>query len=208
MSYGVFCFLQVRYVPLTSIFCAYTFAYTGSRGKSMPRRVEPKSELVFRTAKARVRPYLLADGNGLALRVQPNGTKTWLLRYRRPGTGKENFLSLGPYPDVSLIDARKSASTARNLMREGTDPVEHRRAESAARKRVAEGAFHLVAERWLEFKRKEWADETYRKLSCTNTCYPRFATSRSRHSPRRRSSRYSRQSHHMHPTSRPRHGSM
>lgn len=43
----------------------------------MPRRVKPKSELVFRAAKAGARSYLLADGNGLALRVQPNGTKTW-----------------------------------------------------------------------------------------------------------------------------------
>jgi integrase len=87
----------------------------------------------------------------------------WLLRYRRPGTGKENFLSLGPYPDISLTDARKAAAVARNLIREGTDPVEHRKAESAARKRAAEGAFYLVAENWLAFKRKEWADETYRK---------------------------------------------
>jgi uncharacterized protein YlaI len=109
------------------------------------------------------RSYLLADGNGLAPRVQPNGTKTWLLRYRRPGTRKENFLSLGPYPDITLVDARRSATTARNLVREGTDPVEHRRAESTARKRVAEGAFHLVAQRRLDLKRKEWAGETYRK---------------------------------------------
>ncbi|MFM0188880.1 hypothetical protein PQR25_24070 [Paraburkholderia nemoris] len=28
---------------------------------------------------------------------------------------------------------------------------------------MAEGAFHLVAQRWLDFKHKEWADETYRK---------------------------------------------
>ncbi|WP_256583888.1 tyrosine-type recombinase/integrase [Burkholderia singularis] len=28
---------------------------------------------------------------------------------------------------------------------------------------MTEGAFHLVAKRWLEFKHKEWADETYRK---------------------------------------------
>ncbi|KXU91125.1 integrase [Paraburkholderia monticola] len=129
----------------------------------MPRRVEPKSELVFRSARSRARPYLLADGNGLALRVRPNGAKTWLFRYRRPGTGKETFLSLGPYPDVTLNDARRSAATARSLVREGTDPVEHRRAEVAARRRVAKGAFHLVAQRWLDFKRKEWADETYRK---------------------------------------------
>ncbi|WP_027211431.1 tyrosine-type recombinase/integrase [Burkholderia sp. WSM2232] len=129
----------------------------------MPKRVEPKSEVVFRVAKPRERPYLLADGNGLALRVWPDGSKTWLLRYRRPSTGKENFISLGPYPDVSLVDARKGAATARNLVREGTDPVEHRRTESAARKRAAEGAFQLVAQQWLAFKRKEWADETYRK---------------------------------------------
>jgi len=129
----------------------------------MPKRVEPKSEVAFRVAKPRERPYLLADGNGLALRVWPDGSKTWLLRYRRPGTGKENFLSLGPYPEVPLVEARKSAAIARSLVREGTDPVEHRRAESAARKRAAEGAFHLVAEKWLAFKRNEWADETYRK---------------------------------------------
>ena len=127
----------------------------------MPRRVEPKSELAFRAARSRARPYLLADGNGLALRVRPNGAKTWLFRYRRPGTGKETFLSLGPYPEVTL--PRRSAATARSLVREGTDPVEHRRAESTARRRVAEGAFHLVAQRCLDFKRKEWADETYRK---------------------------------------------
>jgi integrase len=129
----------------------------------MPKRVEPKSEVVFRVAKPRERPYLLTDGNGLALRVWPDGSKTWLLRYRRPSTGKENFLSLGPYPDITLVDARRSATTARNLVREGIDPVAYRQAESIARKRVAEGAFHLVAQRWLDFKRKEWADETYRK---------------------------------------------
>jgi hypothetical protein len=129
----------------------------------MPKRVEPKSEVVFRVANPREHPYLLTDGNGLALRVWPDGSKTWLLRYRRPGTGKENFLSLGPYPDITLVDARRSATTARNLVREGIDPVVYRQAESIARKRVAEGAFHLVAQRWLDFKHKEWADETYRK---------------------------------------------
>ncbi|MFP3803026.1 integrase arm-type DNA-binding domain-containing protein, partial [Paraburkholderia sp. SIMBA_027] len=82
-----------------------------------------------------------------ALRIWPDGSKTWLFRYRRPSTGKENFLSLGPYPDITLVDARRSATAARNLVREGTDPVEHRRAESIARKRAAEGAFHLVAQR-------------------------------------------------------------
>jgi len=132
-------------------------------GTPMPKRVEQKPETAFRNAKPKSRPYLLADGSGLSLRVRPAGTKTWLLRYRRPGTGKENFLSLGPYPDITLLDARRLAATARNLVRDGIDPVEHRQAESAARKRAAQNAFQLVANAWLEFKRKGWADETYRK---------------------------------------------
>ncbi|WP_240162889.1 integrase arm-type DNA-binding domain-containing protein [Paraburkholderia sp. Cy-641] len=93
----------------------------------MPKHAEPKSEVVFRVAKPRERPYLLSDGNGLAPRIWPDGSKTWLLRYRRPSTGKENFLSLGPYPEVTLVDARKSAAITRSLVRDGTDPVEHRR---------------------------------------------------------------------------------
>jgi hypothetical protein len=78
----------------------------------MPRYFEPKSEIAFRNTKTGLKPYLLSDGQGLSLRIRPNGAKTWLLRYRRPGTGKENFLSLGPYPDVSLIEARRRAGTA------------------------------------------------------------------------------------------------
>ncbi|WP_408276226.1 Arm DNA-binding domain-containing protein [Paraburkholderia agricolaris] len=49
----------------------------------------------------------------MALRIWPGGSKTWLFRYRRPSTGKENFLSLGPCPDITLADARRSATTAR-----------------------------------------------------------------------------------------------
>jgi len=130
---------------------------------TMPTHVEQKPEMAFRNAKPKPKPYLISDGQGLSLRVRTNGTKTWLIRYRRPGTGKENFLSLGPYPDVSLTEARRAATTARNLVREGIDPSERRQAEVAAQKRATQGAFHLVATAWLEFKRKEWADETYRK---------------------------------------------
>jgi hypothetical protein len=129
----------------------------------MPKRVEQKPEMAFRNAKPKPKPYLLADGHGLSLRVRTNGTKTWLLRYRRPSTDKENFLSLGPYPDISLIEARRAAASTRNLVREGIDPSKHRQAEAAAQKRATQGTFHLVAAAWLEFKRNEWADETYRK---------------------------------------------
>jgi hypothetical protein len=46
-----------------------------------------------------------------------------------------------------LIEARRRAATARDLVREDVDPVEQRRADVAARTRAANA--------WLEFKRKE-----------------------------------------------------
>ncbi|WP_235443114.1 Arm DNA-binding domain-containing protein [Caballeronia mineralivorans] len=56
--------------------------------------------MAFRNAKTRAKPYLLSDGQGLSLRIRPNGAKTWLLRYRRAGTRKENFLSFGRHYQV------------------------------------------------------------------------------------------------------------
>lgn len=49
----------------------------------------------------------VADGNGLYLRVQPTGTKTWVYRSRLGG--KARWLSLGNYPTLSLLDARRKA---------------------------------------------------------------------------------------------------
>ncbi len=62
-------------VPLCSTDIDYFCVYTESRGQAMPKQAEPKSEVVFRVAKPRERPYLLTDGNGLALRVWPDGSK-------------------------------------------------------------------------------------------------------------------------------------
>ena len=40
------------------------------------------SELQVRNSKPRERPYKLADGAGLFLLVQPNGSKLWRVKYR------------------------------------------------------------------------------------------------------------------------------
>ena len=45
----------------------------------------------------------LADGLGMFLQVETNGSKLWRLSYRF--AGKQKTISLGPYPAVSLKDA-------------------------------------------------------------------------------------------------------
>ncbi len=92
--------------------------------------------------------------------TERNGTKGWLFRYRRTATGKETFIGLGTYPDVSLAEARAKASDCRNKLFNGIDPGDERR---DVHKRDRLGSFEAVAAAWLAFKRTGWASEPHRK---------------------------------------------
>ena len=59
----------------------------------------PLTETQARNSKPSDRAYKLADGEGLFLFVQPNGSKLWRMKYRF--AGKEKLLSFGAYPDLS-----------------------------------------------------------------------------------------------------------
>ena len=81
----------------------------------MPKRVIQLSDTKVRTAKSRKTEYKLFDGGGLYLLVTPAGGKLWCLKYR--ADGKDKKLSFGPYPEVSLADARARRDEARNKSR-------------------------------------------------------------------------------------------
>lgn len=73
------------------------------------------------TAKPRDKEYLLADGAGLALRIRPDDSRLWIFRYTS-AAGKPAKKSLGPYPDVSLQEARLKAAQMRQQLQSGIDP--------------------------------------------------------------------------------------
>ena len=58
---------------------------------------------------------------GLYLVVQPSGAKSWAVRYRT--AGKCRKVTLGPYPRLSLKDARLSARETLQISSEGGDPA-------------------------------------------------------------------------------------
>lgn len=105
------------------------------------------------------KPRAMNDGGGLSLLLQPTGAAWWRLRYWL--TGRENRLSLGVYPDVSLADARNRRDQARKMIAAGVDPSEARKADKV--ERVARvkaqalvaaglpgpGTFEHVAREWL-----------------------------------------------------------
>ncbi|WP_415209048.1 Arm DNA-binding domain-containing protein [Rudaea sp.] len=72
----------------------------------------------------------MADERSMFLLVTPSGGKLWRFAYRRPGSGKQNQLSLGRYPDVSLKRAREKRDEARRLLADRRWNRPRRQAES------------------------------------------------------------------------------
>ena len=57
----------------------------------------------------------VADGDGLALRIQKAGSLSWYFRYRLGGRdSKLERLFIGKYPDLPLAAARKLKDKCRN----------------------------------------------------------------------------------------------
>ncbi|HVK80195.1 MAG TPA: Arm DNA-binding domain-containing protein, partial [Verrucomicrobiae bacterium] len=85
------------------------------------------SDLKCRKAAAGDKLVKLSDGDGLFLHVYPNGRKLWRLSYRH--AGKQRDLAFGPYPAVSLLEAREKRHDAKKLLRDGKDPGGQKRLE-------------------------------------------------------------------------------
>src|SRR2546425_3652713 len=67
---------------------------------------------------------------GFGLRVSPSGHRSWIVMYR--ARGRLRRLTLGPYPPLSLADARAKAKLALSGVAQGGDPAAEKRAERRA----------------------------------------------------------------------------
>ncbi|MDW2147335.1 integrase domain-containing protein [Vibrio sp. 378] len=113
------------------------------------------SDKEIKSAKPKEKEYILSDGDGLRLRVKPNGSKLWLLNYTHPIKRKRTNLSLGKYPDLSLANARKSSQEARELLAQGIDPQEDRKRQQQEHKAIHQHTFINVAKEWFEIKKDD-----------------------------------------------------
>ncbi|MDS1790236.1 integrase domain-containing protein [Vibrio parahaemolyticus] len=109
----------------------------------------------IKSAKPKDKEYNLFDGDGLRLRIKPNGSKQWIFNYYKPITGKRANLSLGKYPDLSLANARKNAMAARELLAQGIDPQEERKRQELVHREIYEYTFAKVSEDWFNLKKHE-----------------------------------------------------
>jgi len=110
------------------------------------------NDSLIRNARPGAAPKKLSDGDGLYLLLRPNGARWWRMRYCIHG--KEQALSLGVYPEVSLKQARQKREQIRSKVANGVDPGAERKAE----KRALDITFEGVAREWWEKRKKIWSD--------------------------------------------------
>ena len=97
--------------------------------------------------------YRVEGVRGLALRVSPEGKKTWTLRYRTLA-GEQRRQTLGNHPEIGLAEARLATEIALGQVAAGGDPAKARRiARAAAKARKLSSVGDLI-EAYLEASEK------------------------------------------------------
>lgn len=122
-----------------------------------------------RQLKATGKDFVLSDGDGLQLRVRTSGSMMWNFNYREPLTRSRLNMALGPYPDLSLANARKKAVEARELLAQRIDPKAQRDEQRQARPAETEHTFEKIATAWFELKKNSvtpaYAEDIWRSLT-------------------------------------------
>lgn len=134
-------------------------------------------KLTARTVESLVKagtPGMTGDGDGLYFQISATGGTSWIYRYKVAGKGRK--MGLGPYPGISLSEARQKAADVRRLTLAGLDPLAEREAEqerrrlaeqeererieaervAAERAKVRAVTFRQAADDYIQSHRKSW----------------------------------------------------
>lgn len=117
----------------------------------MPKIPTPLTDTKIRQSRPKDKPYMIADGEGLNIRIDPTGKKWWVCRVTGPD-GKRSMRQIGGYPAMTLAAARESNLAAQQNARLGlvAEPVE------AAPVADADNSFTRWSEDWLQRKDPDW----------------------------------------------------
>ncbi|HCE5247314.1 TPA: tyrosine-type recombinase/integrase [Vibrio parahaemolyticus] len=128
----------------------------------MARRVVQLTDKKVKGIKPTEKEQLFSDGQGLQLRVMPNGTKSWRFVYKSPTTGKRANIALGTYKKLSIANARKKAEGYRELVALNIDPKHHEKEEKEKHEAIHKHTLFNVSLEWMELKKSK-VTENYAK---------------------------------------------
>ena len=112
------------------------------------------NEAQVRNIQPKEKTFMIRDDRGLNLRVDPSGRKYWIFRYWE--NKKEHQISLGPYPDLSLKNAR--------LQRDELQTARAKGESISARSEKAPQLFSEVVAEWLKTRMKGKAENYLRTI--------------------------------------------
>ncbi len=132
--------------------------HTGNRFGYERRYELARHKLTDSKVKSISNPGVYGDGDGLYLRVQASGTRSWVFIWRRYGARRE--IGLGPYGNgsghVSLATARTKAEECREIIGRGGDPKTDLAERKAAIKPMT---FGQIADEFVEVMKPKWKSE-------------------------------------------------
>ncbi|MCQ9630902.1 tyrosine-type recombinase/integrase [Actinobacillus suis] len=129
----------------------------------MARTTKPLTNTEVDKAKPQDKEYNLSDGNGLYLRIKPNGAKNWIFNYFKPNAKNRSNLGLGVYPEISLKQAREIRNEYNQLLAKGIDPKIYRQQLEEQKNFEKSNTFKNLSEKWREKKRDEVQESTINK---------------------------------------------
>ena len=103
------------------------------------------------------RPDKHSDGDGLQLWVRHTGNKVWISAYR--WQGKQQSLTLGKYPVITLQQARQRNLEIKQLIHEGINPKEKKKEKLA--EKDGSRVFDTIAQAWYADRKTFLASSTF-----------------------------------------------
>ncbi|HAU3239752.1 TPA: tyrosine-type recombinase/integrase [Salmonella enterica subsp. enterica] len=119
-------------------------------------------------------PIMIADGEGLSIKVSKQGNVSWVFAYRLGGRGsKLERMTLGRYPDLSLKAAREKREKCRRWLADGLDPKTE--LELSTEETLKPVTVQDALEYWLvNYARRKRSDEELVRAQLRKHIYPRL----------------------------------
>ncbi len=95
-----------------------------------------------------------ADGNGLYLRVQASGAKSWIFRFQLKGKRRE--MGIGTLDMKSPPNARADAAQYAAQVRAGVDPIEARKLSESIQDSADSMTFDEAAKQFIKANKSGW----------------------------------------------------
>lgn len=130
------------------------------------------NKLSARKVETLSKPGWYNDGGGLYLRITEGRPTKWVYIFKRDTKRRE--MGLGALADVSLAVAREVAASARQMVKDGLDPIEERKAavvkaaeDAATAARELEGPstplFGAFADTYIDTHEEGWRNPKHRQ---------------------------------------------